>query len=341
MEDNSKSQRFVRASDRIDLKKFERESNRLFLLGLAMGMVFLSIVVSFVTFEKVRIIRARQIPIKLIIRPQSPTKPYRTSREDVIKSIRRKATGMRKPSTGIETKTTPVPDHGEFEITVDYDPDTISSSDMLPDSLLIEEYASRRMMETVPLKNQVLFDTGTYKSEIIISPHNKKAIQGYTHLLYVWGERFDPPTALHHPVIDLADALNLYTNIEAKPAVEKESDKHIPYYPVIYISTDNLLKLDNPSKFLRSGGFYIIDNGASGKYLTEQQRKQIIFILNDIYGSIYTIRPLERRHPIYHCFFDFEDGPPGGSVPDASRTIEGIYIERQLVGIYCPQGYGS
>jgi hypothetical protein len=354
MEKQSKSNQFIRASDRIDMKSFERESNRLFLLGLAIGMVFLSIVVSFVTFEKVRIIRARQIPIKLIIRPQRPTELYRISREDVIKSIRRRAAVMRKPSTGTETKTLPVSDYGEFEITIDYDPDTISSSDMLPDSLLIEEYASRRMKETIPLKNQVLFDTGTYKSEIIISPHNKKAIQGYTHIALGWGENLTPPDTLRRAVQNLIKVLTAYTNITASR--DRRVDLGSPElftYPFIYITTDKSFTLNdnelrNLKRYLLSGGFVILDNGVpeyDTGHIGKALKKMVLDALNppDLTDPKRGgIRPIPKRHPIYHCFFDFDDGPPQGygSSGKSAGSIYGIYWDRNLVGVYCPQGYG-
>ena len=368
MENHSKSQRFVCASDRIDLKKFEHESNRLFLLGLGIGMVFLSIVVSFVTFEKVRIIRARQIPIKLILRPQRPTEFYRISREDLIKSIRRRAVGKRTPSTGIETKTFPFPDHGEFEITRDYDPDTISSSDMLPDSLLIEEYASRRMKEPIPLKNQVLFDTGMFKSGIIIPPDNKKAIQGYVHIPLVLGEKFTPPDTLITAIRNLARVVNRYTNVIATSDRQVYlGSNDIFRYPFLYISNDGSIKLTeeeiwNLGHYIAVGGFVIFDEGLH-KYGFSRGKESLKKMIRDVFNTIsdrssmpnlkystiagkdyrfqYDFKPLQKDHDVHHCFFDFDHGAPPGllSTTEVKEYIEGIYLGDRLVGIYCPQGY--
>ncbi|MBN1293798.1 MAG: DUF4159 domain-containing protein, partial [Candidatus Latescibacteria bacterium] len=211
---------------------------------------------------------------------------------------------------------------------------------ILPDSLYRDEVFGTPG-DVIPMKNHLFTDSGQYKAEIIVSPTDKKAIQGYAHIPYVWGERYDPPDTLKFPVHYLTDALNRYTNIETKPVVVKESKKRVPYYPVIYLSTDNLLKLENPGRFLRSAGFFIIDNGAENKIQAKKHREKLMLLLNEMYNPYLKISPIPHSHTIYHCFFDFNDGPPKGAVPVDSPAVEGIYIGRELIGVYCSQGYGA
>ncbi len=250
---------------------------------------------------------------------------------------------FRTPSKGIETKALETPDVTDRKPDVDigYETGRQRTSDILPDSLFTDDYFIRPQEYGVPLKNRLLTDDGYYTAKVIVSPDNKKAIQGYAQIAYVWGERYDPPDTLRYPVQYLTDALNRYTNIAAQPVIEKVSDKRRPFYQVMYFSTGNLLKLENPWRYLRSAGFYIIDNSATGYNQSMKHRRKILLLLSRMYNPYLRISPLPRSHPVYHCFFDFDNGPPPGAVPEAPGTIEGIYIGRQLAGVYCSQGFGA
>jgi hypothetical protein len=56
--------------------------------------------------------------------------------------------------------------------------------------------------------------------------------------------------------------------------------------------------------------------------------------------------PLQNDHPIYHVFFDFDDGPPpGGEVSNrnyrrAVYYLEGVFLGDRLVAVYSDKGYG-
>ncbi len=68
--------------------------------------------------------------------------------------------------------------------------------------------------------------------------------------------------------------------------------------------------------------------------------------------------PIPNDHPVYHCFFDFDEGPPNGAELNLSRVVgasggnkrsrtipkqvhylEGITIDDRLVAIYSDKGY--
>ena len=85
-------------------------------------------------------------------------------------------------------------------------------------------------------------------------------------------------------------------------------------------------------------------------------------MLRDSLGAHARFLPIPASHPVYHSFFDFDDGPPqgaemqlctsqawrGGSGDDRqllmSRPVhylEGIWFKGRLVAIYSNKGYSQ
>ena len=84
-------------------------------------------------------------------------------------------------------------------------------------------------------------------------------------------------------------------------------------------------------------------------------------MLRDALGADAKFLPITNDHPIYHCFFDFNDGPPQGSENNQMVStdtaglqgytargntmtkpvlyLEGITIDNRLVAIYSDKGY--
>jgi hypothetical protein len=54
-----------------------------------------------------------------------------------------------------------------------------------------------------------------------------------------------------------------------------------------------------------------------------------------------TFKPLPQNHELFHCFFDFNNGPPVEYREDTktNNIIEGIYLNERLIGFYVV-GYG-
>ena len=334
--------RFSRITDIIDIQRLERETRKLFWLGIVVAVLFHMAVGSFITYRRTQVTEVKYIPLRFIVVRPPLAKPLRISPKRFSKkSLHRLLKDFTVPSKGIDTKSFETPGIPEDRLYVEseYDTKNREVSEILPDSLYNDGIFDASG-DIIPLKNRFFTDSGQYKAEIIVSPTDKKAIQGYAHIAYVWGERYDPPDTLKLPVHYLADALNRYTNIDAKPVVAKVSKKQVPYYPVMYMSTDNLVKLENPARFLRSAGFFIIDNSAENKIQTKKHREKMMLVLNEMYNPYLKISPIPHSHTIYHCFFDFNDGPPEGAVPVDSPAVEGIYIGRELIGVYCSHGYG-
>lgn len=369
MEPADKNPPHNRISDVIDIKRLERENRKLLYLGFVVAVLFHAVIgvyISHTRFEREKT-TSRVIQLRLI-EPRM-TRPYELS-----KSIRkdyeyRKKTVFRTPSKNILTKlpssSLEIPEH-DFNVKIDYDMSALSLSDILGDSLFIEDTKALIPKYSIPMKDQLLFDTGTHKSMVIVPPDNKMAIQGFTHITLGCGEIITPPDTLRRVVKDLADALNRYTNIyTARDKHISINSKDIFQYPFIYITNDGSFSLTenecwNLGHYIVNGGFVIIDNGLPG-YGFNRGRDSAKEMMSTVFRTIsedvagdsghphraiaggdyrfqYEFKPLRKDHEIFHCFFDFDDGPPSISSEEESR-IEGIYLKNRLVGLYV-HGYG-
>ncbi|MFC1651129.1 DUF4159 domain-containing protein, partial [Candidatus Latescibacterota bacterium] len=106
--------------------------------------------------------------------------------------------------------------------------------------------------------------------------------------------------------------------------------------------------------------FAVLDNGTPTRE-TGSAEASLRKMFKDALGSDAKFLPIPNSHPIYHCFEDFEDGPPQGSeigksqvdfmqqdgsftgaritLPPRVLFLEGIWINDRLVGIYSDKGY--
>ena len=130
-------------------------------------------------------------------------------------------------------------------------------------------------------------------------------------------------------------------------------------YPFMYFTTDRGFELEASEKirlgnYLAHGGFVILDNGLP-EYGARSIPDTLIAMVTDSINSVPVIcvtknlsflclastKKLPHNHPVYHCFFDFDNGPPPSTCAALKdNEILGIFFYDRLVGVYCPQGYG-
>jgi hypothetical protein len=204
----------------------------------------------------------------------------------------------------------------------------------------------------IPLPRFLVRDTGRYRAEVVIPPGDRKGVQGYIRIPYAWGGQLDPPDTLClGNVRGLTRALNRFTNIEASVSPRQvilDKTGGLTTYPVIYMTVTAPFELSEEelttlSLQVGKGGLLIIDNGAPGggpdfiaRSVHEMARKFI--------GWTWSSRTLPHDHTLYHCFFDFPDGPPPGASGEdgdsARRELVGYFNRDTQVAVYCPQNYG-
>ena len=193
-------------------------------------------------------------------------------------------------------------------------------------------------------------NTGRYRGMVIQDPTERQNISGFVYLALAWGSILEP--SRKRSINQLVRAINNYTRIEAQEFDQMFLDSQQLYKaPFVYITTNRAFELTdhearNLGKYLRSGGFVVADNdqptleyGPAEASLREMFRRAL--------GRDAKFVPLRNDHPVYHVFFDFDDGPPpGGEISNRNyrRTVyylEGIFLGDRLVAIYSDKGYGA
>ena len=192
-------------------------------------------------------------------------------------------------------------------------------------------------------------NTGRYRGMVIQDPTDKQNITGFVYLALAWGSILEP--SQKRSINQLVRAINNYTRIEAQEYDQMFLDSQALFKaPFVYIAANRAFELteheaSNLARYLRSGGFVVADNGRPDLEFgpAEASLRQMF---REALGRDARFVPLQNDHPIYHVFFDFDDGPPpGGEVSNRNyrRTVyflEGIFLGDRLVAIYSDKGYG-
>ncbi len=370
------SGRFTGPSDFIDLAKLERESRFVLFLGLLVAVGMYASAATYFMFRKSVVTIPRPITVELrITQPimRMPlTLPRKQTRErqiegSVIRVERTKQFMPAEPSkVDIPAPEVTLPQYrpameiGVFipvripELTFT---DISFGADRLPDVRV------DMREEMISLED---LDYGRYKAMIIQNPRDPQAISGFVRIATVWGEQFRPPDNLKRGLIQLAEAMNRYTDIDARFDDHLYlSDRRLHEMPFIYLTTDNAFELTeieraNLGQYLRNGGFAVVDNGTP-QFDYGQAEASLRQMLRDALGNDAKFLPIENTNPLYHSFFDFDNGPPLGyearamtqtntsNVPGSEAKsvtmakpvnyLDGIWIDNRLVAIYSDKGY--
>jgi len=216
--------------------------------------------------------------------------------------------------------------------------------------------ATREPEKQISMKEEMIslddLDTGQYKAMVIQDPSDKQSVKGFIYIATLWGSLFEP--AYKRAIIHLEDAVNRYTSINAK--VDKHlfiDSRKIYDTPFVFLCLDeqaeiNEIESRNLGDYLRKGGFAVFDNGNPNDEFGAAEASLRQFF-RDSLGADAKFLPIPNTHPLYHCFFDFDDGPPQGSEVGTSGAsmskqvlyLEGITIEDRLVAIYSDKGYAK
>jgi len=160
-------------------------------------------------------------------------------------------------------------------------------------------------------------------------------VSGFVHLSLVYGRDFRPATP--RSIIELAEALNRFTNVRA------EVDGHLfldsgdlHSYPFIYISVDRAFtptreEIANLKYYLWNGGFLFLENIQANREYS-QAEASLRDMMKKTLGSKARFRILSNRHGIYHSFFDFDDGPPHSAPIIDPQAVEVTILPPQQLG---------
>ena len=208
-------------------------------------------------------------------------------------------------------------------------------------------------------------DQENIQGMVVVNAFNKRQISGHVSVAYAWGQQLSPPRKYLRSLINLKNAVNKWTDINTTMVDHLMlSSKKLHQMPFIYVTTDNAFELTqtekaNLKKYLLNGGFLVLDN-STPLFEHGQAEASLRQMMKDVLGSQARFQPIPKEHKIYHCFFDFDDGPPLGAevgrIPvgthlggDGRETmnkiakqvlyLEGIWINDRLVAVYSDKGY--
>ena len=206
-------------------------------------------------------------------------------------------------------------------------------------------------------------DGSHQKPTVIIDPSNKQNIRGNISIAYAWGDHFSPPQQYLRGIINLKDAMLKWTKIDT--AMENHlllGSPHLLDMAFVYVTTDNSFDLSdteraNVKKYLENGGFMMIENPQPRTEAGPAAAALKQMIRDALGSSRARFQLIPISNPIYHSFFDFNDGPPNGSelglsVSGTSQTsqmvqsvtkpvlyLEGVWINDRLVVVFSNKGY--
>jgi len=208
-------------------------------------------------------------------------------------------------------------------------------------------------------------DTGKYHAMVIQDPNDKRKIKGFFHLAIVYSvsmrdrQFHNDDVRTHRALVNLIRAMNRYTDIRCDiiGTYTFDSDELFKT-PFIYASARFAFQITesearNLGRYLTSGGFFVADfipHAAENGSLhwvqidisNREMFKKALATVGLTFGRDWNFEKLPNSHPIYHCFFDFPNGPPvagdflfirGKTVP--FDYLEGIVLDGRLVALVC------
>jgi hypothetical protein len=173
------------------------------------------------------------------------------------------------------------------------------------------------------------------------NPKDKLAIRGIVPIPELWG--CFGPRPMSPGMKGLTEGIRTYTDLTlGRWKRYYLSDTSYLGYPFVHIASYEpwaWLKgeAETVGEYLRRGGFIFFEGGADMRE----------FIM-DALGPETRFMPIPNDHPVYHCYFDFPEGPPFGF--ESSEVIEsrlemkgpflrGIWIGSRLAAVYSNKRY--
>jgi len=365
---------FRKPSDYIDLRKLERESRRILALGFIVAVIFHAIAGLIIQFRRpdTPVIGEspvyRPIPLRIITVPRRLMSPFRIMPQQPEKRrLERMRPGRRTPSGTVKTQSPSILDElgsydpgdsiaygmdGAPDFRYDYQRFVLDGFDFDTPVSRIPENVVSLEDELYSIDDIEAGNEGRIKGYVIFNPANRLSVTGIMYIPQIWDFSRGQPISLSPGIVQLVEAMNNYTGIIAK------MDKHLSLfsrnvlkYPFLYIGCSESwdysgIESSILGEYLESGGFVVFENLRPWEEFSpgEATLRQLI---GDALGSKAQFQPIPNDHPLYHCFVDFDEGPPLGSemqgagisLPKPVNYLEGVWIDGRLVAIYSNKGY--
>ena len=364
------SERFIKPTDLIDIQKLEKETQKLLFLGFIVAIAIHAAIGSYFLIKKTGIKVVKPLTMELVIRQPRMTKPFEFKKKRIEKREYAQKTISERiiPYADIKMKTLPDIPIGKIKV-YEYTMEIKAEYSYIPERIDIDMSPMRKPSHYISMKEEMItiddLDIGKYKGLVIQDPHNNQNIKGFIYIATLWGTHLEP--AYKRAIIHLSEAVNKFTKIKSKVDEHLYIDSRKLFEtPFVYLSVTEVFELTeiearNFGEYLRNGGFAVLDNGTPQRDYAPSEAS-LRQMLRDSLGKDAVFIPIRNDYPLYHCFFDFDDGPPLGDenkvdilLPNSREAgrmsrrrmseqkpvhyLEGIWIKDRLVAIYSDKGY--
>jgi hypothetical protein len=231
--------------------------------------------------------------------------------------------------------------------------------------------AEQRIDMSLEMVDIEALDTGKYHALVVQDPDDKRDLQGFCRLSWLYIPRLhdraglggtpggDPNWASYYlepSIRNLARAMNEYTAINtyvgARVSINDSEIFRMPWVLHYHLREGYELgdgELETLGRYLAWGGFmFVDDNPVAVNSVVASHRKNLLAALET--QSIPTdFEMLPGSHAVYHCYFDFETPPPGGADAYLNRNLavpgerisylEGLEVDNRLVAILSQKEY--
>ena len=282
-------------------------------------------------------LKKRPQPKRRSIQREMVTVQARVDRQQIVSGIQPVAVvqSLAKPQTAI----------GRIAsfAAVDMDPEVVAQ--------VVESTKQAKEMVNMSLEMMDIeaLDTGEYHAMVIQDPNDKRNIRGFFHLAVAYSVNMreidwhNADARIRFGLVRLVDTINRYTEIKAdlRGTVQIDSQELLqtPWvwvYPV-FTFVLSVSEATNLGTYMLTGGFLLADSGELGgqrDVAARQMIKDALAAQGKTFGSDWNFVRLPNSHPVYHCFFEFPEGPPtAGDWQYHADGLDGIFFDRRLVSI--------
>ena len=258
-----------------------------------------------------------------------------------------------------------------------------SAVELEPDIVAATIQGAREARNVVDLSLEMLdvsaLDTGEYQAMVIQDPTDKRNIRGYFHFARVYCQSLrqaelstSGQTETHNidirskfAVRRLIEFVSEHTDIQVDIAGEYSLDsRELFKTPWVYVGGYFMFKMPdaeayNMGTYMLSGGLVFADIYHLNPPNEIVARRSMINMLKDataavgvMFGRDWSFERIPNEHGIYHCYYDFNSGPPlggdylitveGGHNPEQFVDyLEAINLQGRMVAILCDKWYGN
>jgi len=298
-----------------------------------------------------------QKTMELMKRPKTTTRKFQ---QKITRAKTFKPRSMRTAATkGLSALASLAPPSAPIERNLDFRPANLELKPIISSKPVRIEKESDLASLSENLLDASDLNIGNRMAYVDVNPKNKKEVTGFftinpirysSHQERDWDGNpgwNSEPEALNNLIHRMRSFTNIEMDIGKRITFD---DKALLKAPLIFFFGEasfdmSEAEVQNISKWLRAGGFLIIDNSSAdprGAFA----RSAKMYIKKAL-GVDAQFVILPAKHPLYHCFFDFNTPPPGADQYTSLRSgiemvpfLEGVFLDGRLAVLYSDKGYG-